>query len=47
VAQPLAVKLGADGPRPPHGALVHLLLDGERAFCFGADGKTFAAAGGQ
>jgi multiple sugar transport system ATP-binding protein len=46
VAQPVAVKLGADGPRPPHGAAVHLLLDGARAFCFGADGKTFAAAAG-
>ncbi|MDB5918331.1 MAG: sugar transporter ATP-binding protein [Massilia sp.] len=44
VAQALAVKAGADGPRPRHGAVVHLLLDGARAFCFDADGKTFAAA---
>ena len=41
--QPVAVKLGADRPRPQHGAVVHLLLDGERAFCFGADGKPLAA----
>ena len=42
-AQPVAVKLGADRPRPQHGAVVHLLLDGERAFCFDADGTTLAA----
>jgi multiple sugar transport system ATP-binding protein len=47
VAQPLAVKAGADAPRPPHGAVVHLLLDGARAFCIDADGKTFVAVAGQ
>jgi multiple sugar transport system ATP-binding protein len=43
VAPVVAVKTSAEMPRPLPGAVVHLVLDGARAFAFGPDGRTFSS----